>query len=193
VSDAVSSTKPYLIRAIHEWCADHGFTPYLAVTVDERTTVPREFVRAGEIVLNVSMSATDRLSIGNDFITFQARFGGVARTLSIPVEQVSAIYARENGQGMAFEVPKPLAIAPTDAQVSPQEHETDPTERAVRPDRPDRPDRREDRSARREGPAGLTSIPALAPVADPSKPPDSTEPPPSPGPSGGRPRLTRVK
>ena len=190
MSDAVYSTKPYLIRAIHEWCADHGFTPYLAVTVDERTTVPREFVRAGEIVLNVSMSATDRLSIGNDFITFQARFGGVARTLSIPVEQVSAIYARENGQGMAFEVPKPLAIAPTDAQVSPEAHEADPSDRAVRPDRPDR---REDRSARREGPAGLASIPPLAPVADASDPPDSTEPPPSPVPSGGRPRLTRVK
>ena len=91
MTDTVSSTKPYLIRAIHEWCADNGLTPYLAVTVDERTEVPREFVRAGEIVLNVSMGATDRLQIGNERLSFQARFGGVARSLSIPIEQVSAI------------------------------------------------------------------------------------------------------
>jgi len=104
---AETSTKPYLIRAIHEWCTDNGFTPYLAVSVDERTVVPREHVRNGEIVLNVSMLATHRLALGNELIEFQARFGGVPRELSIPVENVSAIYARENGQGMAFEVARP--------------------------------------------------------------------------------------
>ena len=105
-----SSTKPYLIRAIYEWCNDNGFTPYLAVAVDERTQVPREHVKGGEIVLNVSPMATNRLSLGNDLIAFQARFGGVARELSIPVENVSAIYARENGHGMAFDVPKAPAV-----------------------------------------------------------------------------------
>lgn len=104
-----SSTKPYLIRALHEWCSDNGYTPYLAVAVDENTVVPREHVKAGEIVLNVSVLATGKLSLGNEWIEFQARFGGVARQISIPVGQVTAIYARETGQGMAFEVDKPLA------------------------------------------------------------------------------------
>ena len=111
-----TSTKPYLIRAIHEWCSDNGYTPYLAVAVDERTQVPREFVKNGEIVLNVSPMATNRLSLGNDVISFQARFGGAAREIAIPIENVSAIYARENGHGMAFDVPKALALVPTGAQ-----------------------------------------------------------------------------
>lgn len=98
------STKPYLLRAIWEWCCDNGLTPHLAVVVNEYTRVPREFVRDGQIVLNIGPDATNRLQIGNDLIEFQARFGGVARELSVPVEQVAAIYARENGAGMAFEV-----------------------------------------------------------------------------------------
>jgi stringent starvation protein B len=97
------STKPYLIRAIHQWCCDNGFTPYLAVAVDARTRVPREHVRDGQIVLNVDYEATGNLTIANDGITFQARFGGVARDISIPIGNVAAIYARENGAGMAFE------------------------------------------------------------------------------------------
>lgn len=97
------STKPYLIRAIHQWCCDHGFTPYLAVAVDARTRVPREHVRDGQIVLNVGYDATAHLSMDNDGISFQARFGGVARDISIPIGNVSAIYARENGAGMVFE------------------------------------------------------------------------------------------
>ena len=104
-----TSTKPYLIRAIHEWCGDNGFTPYLAVAVDHRTEVPMEYVKAGEIVLNVSLGATNRLSLGNELISFQARFGGVAREISVPIDCVSAIYARENGHGMAFDVPKAMA------------------------------------------------------------------------------------
>lgn len=106
------STKPYLIRAIHQWCEDSGYRPYLAVLVDERTQVPREFVRNGEIVLNVSAVATNRLVISNDLIEFEARFSGSVRQVSIPIENVSAIYAQETGHGMAFDVPKPLAIAP---------------------------------------------------------------------------------
>ncbi len=98
------STKPYLLRALWEWCCDNGYTPHISVEVDERTRVPMEFVRGGQIVLNLGPSATNKLQIGNDFIEFQARFNGVARELSVPVERVSAIYARENGAGMAFEV-----------------------------------------------------------------------------------------
>ena len=101
---AETSTKPYMIRALYEWCCDNGYTPYLAVSVDAQTIVPRQHVTGGEIVLNVSPVATSRLSIGNECITFQARFSGVAQELSIPVSNVSAIYARENGHGMAFEV-----------------------------------------------------------------------------------------
>ncbi|MBW6492947.1 MAG: ClpXP protease specificity-enhancing factor [Burkholderiaceae bacterium] len=106
-----TSTKPYLIRAINEWCIDNGFTPYLAVSVDERTNVPREHVHDGEIVLNVAGSATNRLVFGNEWIEFQARFGGVSRELLVPVDRVSAIYSRESGHGMAFEVDDLAAIA----------------------------------------------------------------------------------
>lgn len=102
--NAMESTKPYLIRAIHEWCSDQGFTPYLSVTVDETTRVPTEFVRDGNIVLNVGIEATHQLELGNEDITFQARFGGRAFPVRVPVARVQAIYARENGQGMAFEV-----------------------------------------------------------------------------------------
>lgn len=117
------STKPYLIRAIHEWCSDNGFTPYLAVSVDARTVVPREYVRDGQIVLNIAHDATGRLQLGNDYIEFQARFGGVARDLVVPVGAVSAIYARENGAGMSFE-PEPASAdeqAPGDDETPPPE------------------------------------------------------------------------
>ena len=101
------STKPYLIRAIYEWCTDSGFTPYVAVLVDAHTQVPREFVKNGEIVLNISALATSKLQLGNEFIEFQARFGGVARQIVVPVTNVSAVYAKETGHGMAFEVTLP--------------------------------------------------------------------------------------
>lgn len=97
------STKPYLIRAIHEWCCDNGYTPYIVVVADERARVPREFVRDGQIVLNIGYEATGHLNIANDDITFQARFGGVAREIYVPISNVTAIYAKENGAGMAFE------------------------------------------------------------------------------------------
>ncbi|WP_034297807.1 ClpXP protease specificity-enhancing factor [Herbaspirillum sp. RV1423] len=104
------STKPYLLRAIYEWCTDNGYTPHIAVVVDARTRVPMQFVKNGEIVLNVSFEATSGLKMDNDFINFSARFGGVSRDISVPVENVIAIYARENGQGMAFEAPSVLAV-----------------------------------------------------------------------------------
>jgi stringent starvation protein B len=111
VTEPVPSTRPYLIRALHEWCSDNGFTPYLAVQVDGSVQVPMEFVKNGEIVLNVSMDATSGLRLGNDYIEFKARFGGVAREILVPVTHVVAIYARENGQGMAFPPPTPAAAA----------------------------------------------------------------------------------
>lgn len=104
------STKPYLIRAIYEWCVDRGYTPYLAVQVDGRTRVPREYVKDGAIVLNISYTATHKLKIDNDFIRFAARFAGVSRELEIPVEQVTGIFSKETGQGLFFEVPKPEAV-----------------------------------------------------------------------------------
>ena len=99
-----TSTKPYLLRAIYEWCVDNGLTPYLSIVVDANTRVPMEYVRDGEIVLNVGPLATSRLHMGNDTVECTARFSGVARELHIPVNAVAAIYARENGQGMSFEV-----------------------------------------------------------------------------------------
>jgi stringent starvation protein B len=103
-----TSTKPYMIRAIYEWCTDNGFTPYIAVFVDANTTVPREFVKNNEIVLNVSFDATSGLDMGNEWIHFSARFGGVSRKIEVPVDNVLAIYARENGQGMAFPVERSI-------------------------------------------------------------------------------------
>jgi stringent starvation protein B len=104
-----SSTRPYLIRALHDWCTDNGFTPYIAVHVDRSVQVPMEYVSNNEIVLNIGFDATSGLDLGNDFIQFKARFGGVAREILVPVDHVVAIYARENGQGMAFPAPEPLA------------------------------------------------------------------------------------
>jgi stringent starvation protein B len=97
-----SSTRPYLIRALYEWCTDSGFTPFIAVLVDETVRVPNEFVKDGEIVLNISFDATSSLNLGNECIEFKGRFGGVARDIYVPVDRVLAIYARENGHGMAF-------------------------------------------------------------------------------------------
>jgi stringent starvation protein B len=116
-----SSTRPYLIRALHDWCTDNGFTPYLAVYVDRSVQVPQEYVKNNEIVLNVSFEATSQLQLGNDFIEFKARFGGMARDICVPVDHVIAIYARENGQGMAFPVPTSLGGDGVDSPSSPDE------------------------------------------------------------------------
>ena len=103
-----TSTRPYLIRALYEWCTDNGFTPYVAVSVDNTVQVPREYVKNNEIVLNIGFDATSSLTLGNEFIEFKARFGGSAREILVPISHVIAIYARENGQGMAFPVELPL-------------------------------------------------------------------------------------
>lgn len=108
---SLPSTRPYLIRAMHEWCMDHGFTPYVSVLVDASVRVPKQFVEDGQIVLNISTDATGSLVIGNAFIDFKARFGGVPQDISVPMGRVQAIYAKENGQGMAFPV-EPMDTEP---------------------------------------------------------------------------------
>lgn len=158
-----TSTKPYLLRAIYEWCTDNGYTPYMAVAVDARTHVPREFVKNGEIVLNISFEATSGLKMDNELVHFHARFGGVSREISVPVENVLAIYARENGQGMAFEVAPPAA------------------EDAIH-DKPATP---------AEAVPALTSVTSIAPVQASESP--STTPDPEPPKKGGKPTLTRIK
>ena len=104
------STKPYFIRAIYEWCSDCGYTPYLSVKVNDKTRIPLEYVKNGEIVLNVSLNATRNLTINNEEIQFSARFNGVSREVTIPVERVQGIFARENGQGAFFTVESPAAL-----------------------------------------------------------------------------------
>ena len=106
------STRPYLIRALYEWCTDNGFTPYVAVLVDDTVRVPNEYVKDGEIVLNISFDATSSLKLGNEYIEFKARFAGTAREIMVPINRVIAIYARENGQGMAFPMSVPTAARP---------------------------------------------------------------------------------
>lgn len=104
MSRELISTKPYMIRAIHEWCVDNGLTPHLLVVVNEKTKVPQAFVKDGEIVLNVNYTATKDLQIDNDAIVFSARFSGVPHNMYVPIDAVRGIYARENGQGMFFEL-----------------------------------------------------------------------------------------
>jgi stringent starvation protein B len=160
-----TSTRPYLIRALYEWCTDNGYTPYIAVVVNERVQVPREYVKDGEIVLNIGFDATTSLQLGNDFIEFKARFAGTARDILVPVAQVVAIYARENGQGMAF----PMAIAEA-AEVGTLPHGA--------------------ASATSE----LKSVPLTSVAAPHGNDRSGDEPePPRPPPPGSRPTLTRVK
>ena len=104
---AETSTKPYMIRALHEWCTDNGYTPQIVVRVDQNTMVPPAHIRDGQITLNIGMMATKGLVLGNDSIEFQARFNGVTENLYIPVGAVTALYARETGAGMGFEVEVP--------------------------------------------------------------------------------------
>jgi len=138
---AEASTKPYLIRAIYDWCTDCGFTPYVAVAVDDTVRVPAEFVNNGEIVLNVSALATSRLLVDNEAISFQARFGGAPREVYVPMAQVIAIYARENGQGMAFEVPRAMSAPSPGPRVVEPAAEAAPVAEPPEPPKPssDRP------------------------------------------------------
>ena len=178
-----SSTRPYLIRALHDWCTDNGFTPYLAVHVDRAVQVPMEYVKNNEIVLNVGFEATSGLKLGNDFIEFRARFGGMARDILVPVDHVVAIYARENGQGMAFPMPSAddgeASPSPIPAGSGTVTHSTahGPAD---------------------GGPRGLRLAPASSGASDEGVPEatvDDTDPPetPTPAPSGPRPALKRIK
>ena len=99
-----ASTKPYLLRAIHEWCMDNGYTPHLLVAVNPQTRVPMAYVKAGEIVLNLNYTATKDLLMDNDAVSFSARFAGVSQNLYVPMTAVKGLFARETGQGMFFEV-----------------------------------------------------------------------------------------
>jgi stringent starvation protein B len=159
-----SSTRPYLIRALHEWCTDNGFTPYIAVFVDAQVQVPIEYVKNNEIVLNVGFEATSALTLGNEAIEFRARFGGSSREIRVPVDHVIAIYARENGQGMAFPTPTDAgaAAAPGPAAV--------PADLATAPRTPR---------------LALTEARAAEPPSGGTEPPEP--------PAGGRPSLKRIK
>lgn len=100
----MTSSRPYLVRAIHEWIVDNGLTPQLIVDAQvEGVDVPNQYVQDGKIVLNVSATAVADLVLGNDAIMFNARFAGVATEVCIPTHAVLAVYASENGVGMAFQ------------------------------------------------------------------------------------------
>lgn len=173
-----TSTRPYLIRALHDWCTDNGFTPYVAVFVDGRVQVPLEYVKNNEIVLNIGFEATTALKLGNDFIEFKARFGGTSRDIQVPVDHVIAIYARENGQGMAFPVPTEAG-----QQGAPAQAGQDKEEGAA--------------AARVGGGLRLASVEdaaaqETAESPDPAKPEPDGPPPEGPAPTG-RPALKRIK
>ncbi len=106
-------TKPYMVRAIHEWCVDNSLTPHLLVAVNAQCRVPMAYVKDGEIVLNLNYSATKDLLLDNEAIVFSARFGGVSQHLYVPMGAVKGIFARENGQGMFFELEANTADAST--------------------------------------------------------------------------------
>ncbi len=128
------STKPYLLRAVYEWCVDNGYTPHISLVVDSRTRVPMEYVRNGEIVLNIGPVAASRLQMGNEVIECTARFSGVAKDLVIPVAAVAAIYAGENGHGMSFEPGKEeTATEASGEEVAPQPDPKDPSKTGRKP------------------------------------------------------------
>ena len=129
-------TKPYLLRALFEWCVDNGFTPHLAVKVDAHTQVPAEYVKGGEITLNISPNAVHKLQMGNELIEFSARFGGVARQISLPVTNVYALYARETGHGMTFDIEGPKAGVQAKAESEPASNTRAPALPAPVPSEP---------------------------------------------------------
>src|SRR5690349_20357770 len=187
-----TSTRPYLIRALYEWCTDNGFTPYVAVQVDDTVQVPREYVKNGESVLNISFDATSSLKLGNDFIEFKARFAGSAREIVVPVGRVIAIYARENWQGMAFPAPVPAGSGAEGVG---------PSQAAGAPSSPQGPARMPLRDASRgtEGDAGkivhLVTGEDADEMVDAGSSSDPVDEPPRPpaGGGGARPSLKRIK
>lgn len=122
-----ASTKPYLIRALYEWCIDNHYTPHLVAWVNEHTRVPMQFVHNDEIVLNISPTASHGLVIDNDWVHFSARFGGVAHEVWIPVGHVSALFARENNEGMGFEVTPWEPASATTTPLQDQQDEPPPS------------------------------------------------------------------
>ncbi|HEX5960406.1 MAG TPA: ClpXP protease specificity-enhancing factor [Rhodanobacteraceae bacterium] len=113
---AMTSNRPYLLRAVHEWICDNGLTPYVVVDAGKPgVQVPPQAISEGRVVLNLAPRAVARLEIGNDAITFMARFGGVSHAVSVPVAAVQAIYARENGQGMLLAEDAPGAAPAVDS------------------------------------------------------------------------------
>lgn len=126
-------TKPYLLRALYEWCVDNGYTPHLAVKVDSRTQVPLEYVKNGEITLNIGPTAVHKMLIGNDLVEFSARFGGIARQISVPVSNVYSLYGRETGHGMTFEIDEPKPAVQTLAEA---ENSAPPSGQDVPPEPP---------------------------------------------------------
>jgi stringent starvation protein B len=159
----IPSAKPFLVRAIYEWCMEYGFTPYISVAVDANTRVPMEYVRNGEIVLNIGPVAANKLNMGNDYVELQARFGGVAREISVPISAISAVYARENGRGMSFDTDKVVADT----------HESEGTARTPAP--------------------ALAPAPPIAESAPDSDSAAATPPDTPPFRPGGKPTLRRVK
>jgi stringent starvation protein B len=175
-----TSTRPYLLRALHDWCTDNGFTPYIAVFVDGSVQVPMEYVKNNEIVLNVGFEATSSLKLGNEFVEFKARFGGSSREIVVPVDHVVAIYARENGQGMAFPVPTDTGTG--GAKSAPEGRErTAPAVRGLRL-----------ASQEPQGGAVDSADPVPASDAADTAPPDEPGDPAGPA-GGGRPALKRIK
>ena len=132
-------TKPYLLRALFEWCVDNGFTPHLAVKVDSHTQVPAEYVKGGEITLNISPNAVHKLQMGNELIEFSARFGGVARQISVPVANVYALYARETGHGMTFDTEGQKAVVQAKAEGEPASNTRAPALPVPAPQPPTKP------------------------------------------------------
>lgn len=130
-SNNLPSIKPYMIRAWHEWCSENGYTPYIVVAVDENVEVPQEHIQNGLITLNASWDATGNLQLGNEVIRFQARFSGRVRDIVIPVERIQAIYARENGAGMGFEVEEVASSAPASTITPPAQEKARSTERGA--------------------------------------------------------------
>jgi stringent starvation protein B len=187
------STRPYLLRALYEWCTDNGYTPYIAAYVDETVQVPREHVKNNEIVLNISMDATSSLKLGNEFVEFKARFSGAARQIMVPIDRVIAIYARENGQGMAFPLSPGLNATATTVEPAPVPLAAAPKMQAV----PKHATAKTGAAASHS--PGEAAVPAAKVVqlvktsAGNTEGDDGTPPPASPSPSGSRPSLKRVK
>jgi stringent starvation protein B len=178
-----TSTRPYLVRALYEWCTDNGLTPYVAVAVDDSVQVPREYVKNNEIVLNISFDATSSLKLGNDFIEFKARFAGSSREIMVPIGRVIAIYARENGQGMAFPFPGAVSVGvqtPVSSAPASVLSSVPMSESAVPLVNPASADSKVVQLVAIDSPSAASSEEADSP--DPPKPPQ-----------GSRPSLKRVK